>query len=1188
MPTPSGPARRYAFALSLFLPNPGLLPAPPPAIPAVEIQATAPEEVDPLVLPGVVIEEIPKGSALEKAGLQVGDVILSWERLPNPPANPEGARGEINSPFDWLWVEIEQAPRGVVVLQVERDGARRIFSIEMGPTLHAVHARSPTDLTLRKSDIWHRCWLATEGTDPDIAMEQCRPLLLLNSENAPKAKVAAIRLIKVFGQRVISSLTEITSDSVTRGQSLTDAALCEALGLESSRRGEASRASQLHKKALQLRESIAPDSLLLAESLEDLAVAMMAQGQFGMAKRFHNQALGIRQRIAPRSLFEAKSLGNLGALAIESGDYRNAKALLERSLSIQIELQARSAQVTTLHNLASLAVLFGETKVAESHLLEALDLQRAENPESPDEADLAEVIATVYYEMDDFLLTEKYALDALRIYKKNGLQNSEAAAGAVTTLGNLKFLTGDLDESEEFYREALEILRQRDFPGGSYSNVLNNIGLVALARKDDKIAGLFLEEAHALCRKYSPNTRREAAILRSLGVLADRNGHKDQALRYYTQALKIVNKLGNDDSERANILENMAILEAGRGHFAKAERLNREALRIERSLKGEDRSSASILHRLGQIELSQGRNVRAEKFFRDALLVANNGTLDEARTLMLLGQAVSAAGRKHEAVEIWSRSVESLEKQAARLAANPTSNGSLKREGSIYYRNLVAGLLAVGQIEQAFRSVEHYRASYALRELAVRDDLDLALESVVVQPEAVRSRSLLAVEGSPLSPWDRDLNSGKLQLRLEADHIAEVSKALRDQAGLRVGEARVENGAACPNEVGLLIASFFVGETEIDCFVCWQGQLSVQRVRLRAADLLGAVERVRALVESPGDARARQREELFVAQLNLSTVLLEPLETILCDADRLLILPDGPLHYLPFGALVARQCDEPFVVGPLSALLPVYLDTSLSLNRKRVVGRNFPSKASRTSSMVLGDPVPLPVDVDLKAIGDRRVRALVRHKASELQSLAFARMEALAIASLIAGDSSKALVGIEATEEVLLSIGEEVVVLHIAAHAHLDDEFPLNSAIVLSMPEGFPPDRENGLLQVWEIFEKVRLNADLVVLSACETALGEEQGGEGLIGLTRAFQYAGARTVIASLWKVNDQATAELMIRFYKHYLSGLPKDESLRQAQMELIRGPIEVVNLKGEKEMRDFSHPYYWAGFQVYGDWQ
>jgi CHAT domain-containing protein len=95
-------------------------------------------------------------------------------------------------------------------------------------------------------------------------------------------------------------------------------------------------------------------------------------------------------------------------------------------------------------------------------------------------------------------------------------------------------------------------------------------------------------------------------------------------------------------------------------------------------------------------------------------------------------------------------------------------------------------------------------------------------------------------------------------------------------------------------------------------------------------------------------------------------------------------------------------------------------------------------------------------------------------------------------------------------------------------------------------------------------------------------------GGEGLIVLTRAFQYAGARSVMASLWKISDRTTAELMVRFYKHLKEGLPKDEALRAAQMELIHGPIQVKNEKGEVEEIDASAPYYWAAFQIYGDWQ
>jgi CHAT domain-containing protein len=185
-------------------------------------------------------------------------------------------------------------------------------------------------------------------------------------------------------------------------------------------------------------------------------------------------------------------------------------------------------------------------------------------------------------------------------------------------------------------------------------------------------------------------------------------------------------------------------------------------------------------------------------------------------------------------------------------------------------------------------------------------------------------------------------------------------------------------------------------------------------------------------------------------------------------------------------------------------------------------------------------------------------------------------------------DHAHLYLGSEATEEKAKALGRDVRNVHFATHARLDGRLPLDSALVLTPPETFAEGRDNGLLAAWEIFESVRINADLVVLSACDSALGQSVDGEGLIGLTRAFQYAGAHTVAASLWRVSDRTTAELMVRFYRHLKAGLPKDEALRAAQIELIRGPIKVKNEKGEEVEIDASAPYYWAAFQIYGDWQ
>jgi CHAT domain-containing protein len=171
--------------------------------------------------------------------------------------------------------------------------------------------------------------------------------------------------------------------------------------------------------------------------------------------------------------------------------------------------------------------------------------------------------------------------------------------------------------------------------------------------------------------------------------------------------------------------------------------------------------------------------------------------------------------------------------------------------------------------------------------------------------------------------------------------------------------------------------------------------------------------------------------------------------------------------------------------------------------------------------------------------------------------------------------SASLFVGPEATEQRAKALQGAHRVVHFACHGISNADFPLESGLALSMPGAWKEGEENGLLQAWEVFESVRIDADLVTLSACETGLGKELRGEGMLSLTWAFQYAGARSVVASLWEVGDASTAELMRRFYGHLGQGLSKAEALRRAQVALLmRGPT--------------TAPYFWAAFQLVGDWR
>jgi len=193
-------------------------------------------------------------------------------------------------------------------------------------------------------------------------------------------------------------------------------------------------------------------------------------------------------------------------------------------------------------------------------------------------------------------------------------------------------------------------------------------------------------------------------------------------------------------------------------------------------------------------------------------------------------------------------------------------------------------------------------------------------------------------------------------------------------------------------------------------------------------------------------------------------------------------------------------------------------------------------------------------------------------RAAGAGELPFADVEGRSVAEAFP-KTSELLLGDQATEARAKALDDSVRYVHFAAHGLLDRRSPLDSGIVLATPRS-KDEGDNGVLQAWEIFERLRLRADLVTLSGCETGLGRDAGGEGLIGLVRALQYAGAHSVAASLWPVSDRSTAELMKVFYENLAAGKPKDESLQAAQEALRRGT--------------FAHPFHWAGFALYGDWK
>ncbi|HXJ42057.1 MAG TPA: CHAT domain-containing protein, partial [Bryobacteraceae bacterium] len=271
----------------------------------------------------------------------------------------------------------------------------------------------------------------------------------------------------------------------------------------------------------------------------------------------------------------------------------------------------------------------------------------------------------------------------------------------------------------------------------------------------------------------------------------------------------------------------------------------------------------------------------------------------------------------------------------------------------------------------------------------------------------------------------------------------------------------------------------------------------------------------------------------------------------------LIIVPDGPLHLIPFSALTTPKG------GYLNS--KVDLSAAPSATVYYTLRREAKTGAARKPFLgVAFSPAAQSVTPNVSA-----TRGISDLRNANLKPLRFGREE-ITEAAKVFGPSSVTLDGSQASEAALKarSLGD-FKVIHLAAHGLSDDREPDRAALVLA-PGG---ESEDGLWQAREI-TRSRINADVVVLSACETGIGRLQGQEGVMNLARAFLIAGARSVVASLWAVDDRSTATLMESFYQHLKGGATVNEALRQAQGDFI------------KDYGDKASPSLWAGFEVIGD--
>ena len=747
-------------------------------------------------------------------------------------------------------------------------------------------------------------------------------------------------------------------------------------------------------------------------------------------------------------------------------------------------------------------------------------------------------------------------------------------------LGNL----GELQTAIDRYTEALEFTRQ-DGDQDVQAQVLRNRAADYQGLGDEERALFDFREARASFRALG-NAREEGVADYSIAIVLNDAGRTAEAWSYFQSALELLAKV-NDARFTAFTLNHMGLMQLEAGRYDEATATFEEALgKLE--VGGDRRSAANLRMNLARTLLERGRPLESLEPLARASeeLHAIGDRNHEAMALTHLARAEFAVGRLAQARQHVLEALRLTEEIRASIVG-PSARATWVAAAHNRYELLVSVLMALhvsdsthGWDAEALAASETFRARSLLELLAnaradLRADLDPELKAAA-DDLAVRGEEARRAEQALLSRPHRPEEADKLELTL-AEIRAEQERL---QARLRASNPRYANLASPPPvtlaairaavlDPSTSLVEYFVGERESFVWVVSQTELVSSKLPGRK-DLERAVDAVYRQWSAPaavdnGDRAAR----------TLARLVLDPVASAL-KAERLLVIADGALQQIPFAALPAPGSHRALLEDHTLVTLPSASSLALLSTPREDAPDGGPELA------ILADPLlgqgTGAAGVTSSAVASLEPglqRSLEDSGLRKLERLPGTRLEAAAIA--VHAPAGRVLTALGADASRAAALGPEVSrarILHFATHALLDVRHPEFSGIVLSQQDaqGRP---EDGFLSLADVY-RLRLSAQLVVLSACSTGLGKAVRGEGLVGLTRGFLYAGARRVVASLWKVSDRATLALMDRFYAlMFEQHLPPAEAMRAAQRALRRE-------------RRYSAPNAWAGFVVEGDWR
>ncbi|MGD2182637.1 CHAT domain-containing tetratricopeptide repeat protein [Lusitaniella coriacea] len=849
-----------------------------------------------------------------------------------------------------------------------------------------------------------------------------------------------------------------------------------------------------------------------ADRLSWQGLQQAKRGQFQAAIQFWKQALQLYQELGNRRK-EIVSLYALGSAYYFLEQYEEAIDFHQQSLSIAREIGDRTGEGDSLNSLGDAYRSLEQHEKAIEFYQQSLIFNR-EVSDLAGESDILDHLGNSYYLLGQYQKAIEFHQQSLNIAEEIGDRARETKS--LGNLGNAYHFLGQYEKAIGFYQQSLAIAWEIGDRRG-VSSSFNNLGLVYQSLGQYEKAIAFHQRSLNISKEIEDRVV-ESSSLNSLGLVYKSLGQYEQAIDLYQQSLSISKNMGNRIGQGRS-LNNLGNVYESLGQYEKAIEFHQQSLTIKREI-GDRAGESNSFNNLGLVYESLGQYEKAIEFHQQSLALAREigDRAGESTSLNNLGLALYQSGQLTQAEKTLFASIEVKESIRANLGDNDANKISIFETQASTYRTLQKVLIAQNKRDRALEIAERGRARAFVEFLSKR----LSPETVPEPPTIEQIKQIAQEQNATLVEYSIIYDDVEIDGRK------------------RWRESQLYIWVVKPNgEVSFRTADL----TEL----AQKGE-SLKKLVTRSRTSIGVRNRSLVAVRAKPDA-----EEPVNRLRQLHQILIEPIADLLPadPQEKVIFMPQGALFLAPFPAL--QDENENYLIEKHTILTAPAIQV-LQLTREQKKGRGAMLALGEGNALIVGNPTMPSVAVE---IGETPTK---------LNPLPGSEREANKIARFL---NTEPLIGAQATRQAVLQQMSNANIIHLATHGLLDDfkGQGVPGAIALA-PDG-TGERNDGLLTANEILD-LNLNAELVVLSACDTGRGEITG-DGVIGLSRSLVLAGVPSILVSLWAVDDHSTAFLMSEFYKNWQETGDKAQSLRQAMLAT---------------MEEYPKPIDWAAFTLIGE--